>query len=241
MGIIIVTGPPAAGKSTYIYEHWQPGDIIIDYDLIANTLAGVEQSNHQHPQHVKAITKAARQAAIDAAIKHDGEHTVWIIHSTPSEKLIDTYKQHDATIITIDPGKDIVMKRCKAERSPEMLKVAATWYDKQPKPKRATTTQRGYDGAHKRRRKILLAQMVDGSPCEECGKPRYKDPTKNFDGFPLEADHPPGSAQKYADNKRANPAKRLIHKTCNARGGAWDKPIAKPKEEQPAETNWFAW
>ncbi|WP_420699622.1 AAA family ATPase [Corynebacterium glutamicum] len=238
--IHVVTGPPAAGKSTYIRTKWKQGDVLIDFDTIANELAGVEPANHTHPQHIKLITKATRQAAIDAAIKHAGDHTVWIIHSSPSDKLLDHYRTLGATIDVVDPGKDVVMKRCKAERPPEMLKIAAAWYSKQPKPKRASSTQRGYDSAHQRRRKVLLAQMVDGSPCEECGKPRYKEPTKNFDGFALEADHPPGSAQKYAENKRNNPAKRLIHKTCNARGGAWDRPVAKPGEK-PESGSWFAW
>ncbi|QRJ57471.1 AAA family ATPase [Corynebacterium macginleyi] len=72
MGIIVVTGPPAAGKTTYIREHKQHGDVIIDYDEIANALAGHDADNHEHESHIKAITKAARQAAIDKAIdKHD--------------------------------------------------------------------------------------------------------------------------------------------------------------------------
>lgn len=244
MALHIVTGPPSAGKSTHIRTKWQQGDVLIDFDTIANELAGVSPANHTHPQHIKQITKAARQAAIDAAIKHAGDHTVWIIHSSPSDKLLDHYRTLGAVIDVVDPGKEVVMKRCKAERPPEMLKIAAAWYSKQ-KPKKASSTQRGYDYAHQRRRKVLLAQMQDGSPCEECGKPRYKEPAKNFDGFALEADHPPGSAQKYAENKRNNPAKRLIHKTCNARGGAWDKLPAQTaghtKSKSLPPTNTFTW
>lgn len=103
---------------------------------------------------------------------------------------------------------------------------------------KASSTKRGYGYAHQRRRKALLAQHIDGSPCPECGKPRYRDASKNFDGHALEADHPPGQAQKYAKNKQSNLARRLLHKTCNARGGAWDKPIAKPT---PATSGKFVW
>lgn len=105
--------------------------------------------------------------------------------------------------------------------------------------KKSSSTQRGYDYAHQRRRKALLAQHIDGSPCPECGKPRWREATKNFDGFPLEADHPPGHAQKHAQNKRANPARRLLHKTCNARGGAWDKPITQ--KQPPTTAGAFIW
>ncbi len=36
----IINGPPAAGKTTFVREHAQHGDIIIDLDHIANALAG---------------------------------------------------------------------------------------------------------------------------------------------------------------------------------------------------------
>ena len=93
MTIHIVTGPPAAGKSTYIREHRKSGDITIDYDELANTLAGLEPANHEHETHIKSVTQKARQAAIDTALNtHDGTFNVWIIHSTPSPDLIAKYK-----------------------------------------------------------------------------------------------------------------------------------------------------
>lgn len=76
---------------------------------------------------------------------------------------------------------------------------------------------------------MLMVKHKDGSPCPECGKPMWKDPARNWDNQPLHADHPPGSAQKYAKNKRDNLPKRLLHGKCNQSGGAWDK--EKPKDK----------
>lgn len=240
--VVIVTGPPAAGKSTYIREHRKPGDVTIDYDEIANTLAGLQPANHEHQAHIKRVTKAARQAAIDAALgSKDGTHTVWIIHSTPSANLLDKYRAAGAEIITIDPGKTTVMARCKDQRPKHMLKVAATWYDKQNKGTK-TTTQRGYGHTHQKQRRKLLAQHKDGAPCPECGKPMYKTAAKNFDGAALEADHGPGNALKYADNKQATKATRLLHRTCNRSGGAWDKPRpARPVPKGQTKPGGFIW
>lgn len=115
------------------------------------------------------------------------------------------------------------MKRCKQERPKHMLKIAAAWYDKKTKTPK-TTTERGYGTQHQKQRRILLARHTDGTPCPECGKPMYKTAAKNFDGAALEADHGPGSALKYAENKQTTKATRLLHRTCNRSGGAWDRP-----------------
>ena len=40
--------------------------------------------------------------------------------------------------------------------------------------KKTTTTERGYDNRHKRNRERMLRQLTDGTPCEECGRPMYR-------------------------------------------------------------------
>ncbi len=127
MALFLVIGPPAAGKSTWVREHAKPGDITIDYDALACTLAVHGDDPHQHPDHVRAVTKAARQAAIDAALAITAAD-VYVIHSTPSPALLARYQQHGAQVITIDPGYDIVMARCKAERPWRIHQAAKRWY-----------------------------------------------------------------------------------------------------------------
>ena len=108
-----------------------------------------------------------------------------------------------------------------------------------------SSSERGYGALHKRHRRRLLALLEEGTPCPVCGMPMYLDPKKNFDEAPLEADHPPGHAQKYATNKRANPPRRLLHRRCNRSGGAWDKPpppnTPPGAEQTPTTTPPFTW
>lgn len=220
----IITGPPAAGKSTHIRTHRAPGDITIDFDELASTIAGLEPANHEHEQHIITITRATRKALIDAAIKHADEHDVWIIHSTPSPAAMDRYRELGAEITTIDPGKDTVMKRIKEQRPATMLKIAGRWYDQQHDEQRQrgrtsmtntkvkrTTKQRGYDNRHKRIRKRLIATMTPGTPCWWCGKPMYPEAEKNPDGRPLAADHVQAGGAG-----RNEAAGRLLHFTCNS-------------------------
>lgn len=84
------------------------------------------------------------------------------------------------------------------------------------RPNLASSTQRGYGVRHKRMRRLLLAQLVDGTPCPWCNKPLYKQPEKNFDGAPLEADHEK-DIKTYGTKHFAN---RLLHRRCNRQRGA---------------------
>lgn len=128
MTLYLVTGPPASGKSTWVREHAQHGDITIDYDALASALTPAGGAPHDHPVHVKAVTKAARQAAIDTALTLADEHDVYVIHSTPSARLVQHYLDHGAQVITIDPGEAVVLERCRQERPWRIGQAAKQWY-----------------------------------------------------------------------------------------------------------------
>ncbi len=129
--LYLITGPPAAGKSTWVKEHAQHGDITIDYDALASVLTPQGGKPHAWPPQVKAVTKAARQAAIDTAMTLARQHNVYLIHSSPGTTLLDRYRQAGARIITVDPGKAIVMARAKKERPWQMQQAIKEWYDQQ--------------------------------------------------------------------------------------------------------------
>ncbi|AQX70124.1 AAA family ATPase [Corynebacterium stationis] len=221
----VVIGPPAAGKSTFVKRHSKSGDIVIDFDLIANALSGRASDNHQHEQMTKTVATAARKAALAKAL--DKGATVWMIHSSPSASTLAEYEARPNTEVhVIDPGKDVVMSRCKSERPATMLKVAAAWYDqhaKQSKPARLlTTTERGLGWEHQKNRDGLMAVHVDGTPCWWCGKPMYREPALNHDGKSLAADH--GHARHYGGTK----ANQLLHFTCNSSRKQGDNDDKRP-------------
>lgn len=129
MALYVVIGPPAAGKSTWCRQHATAADIIVDYDRLASALTAADETGHDHTPAVKAVTKAARQAAIDTAIRHAREVDVFVIHSTPSDRLLATYRARGARVVTIDPGRDIVMARAKQQRPWWMQPVIKRWYE----------------------------------------------------------------------------------------------------------------
>ena len=97
MALIIVTGAPAAGKSTWVRTVANPGDIRFDGDHLTNTLTGKTPGKHNHDKQEKKISHAARQAGIREALKSSRSRDVYIIHSNLNSDTL----RHTATTIHV--------------------------------------------------------------------------------------------------------------------------------------------
>ncbi|MEV0691788.1 hypothetical protein [Streptomyces sp. NPDC050388] len=126
--LYVICGPPAGGKSSWIAARARPTDIVIDLDRIALALAGPDAPSWQHDPTLLKVAHRARFAAIDEAVKHRSTVDVYLIHTMPSPKALARYRRWDAEIVTVDPGKDIVMQRVRDMRDPGMTAVATRWY-----------------------------------------------------------------------------------------------------------------
>lgn len=139
--LYVVTGPPAAGKSSWIQSHATARDIIIDLDLITQALSGPGAPQWNQDPHQLRVAHRARHAAIDEALTLCDQVDVYLIHTMPSPKALARYKSHDARIVVVDPGRDIVMQRINAMRSTDMERVATRWYNARRKLPSASMPQ----------------------------------------------------------------------------------------------------
>lgn len=127
MALFLVTGPPAAGKTTWVKRNAQSGSITIDYDAIANSFK-TDAPGHEHPTHIRTVARSARRAAIDEAVRQSGERDVYIIHSMPSKTQLEKYKSLGASVVMVDPGRDVVAQRVSADRPEAMQRAVEQWY-----------------------------------------------------------------------------------------------------------------
>lgn len=136
--LFVVIGPPAAGKSTWVNERARPGDIVIDYDRIANALTSIHATPHGHKRPLASVAFHARETAITQALRYVKDHDVYVIHSVPKPSAIERYLKHEAEIVTIDPGRDVVEARCAAERPEDYMRGVKRWYGSGLRPRPAS-------------------------------------------------------------------------------------------------------
>lgn len=217
--VVLITGPPAAGKTTYAQSHAQPGDTILDQDEIG---------------------AARMRAALNQLSTTPG--TTWVIRCAPGP----TTRRHladqlGAEIMHLVDDERVITRRA-VERAALLGKptraaaaAVAKWYateraDNHPgvpqrrAPRSAgTTTQRGYGWAHQKARADAIRDMHDGDPCSRCGGPMYRAESRALD-----LDH--------RDDRTTY--RGLAHAYCNRKAG---QAVAVANRTTPTVINSRAW
>lgn len=127
--IHVVLGPPCSGKSTYVREHKKDGDIVVDFDRLAEALGNDEK--HAAPSPIKEVAFIARGAVIKEICKKDYE--AWIIHTKPTEFQRKLYDEAGAEYIEMDTDMQTCLERCEADNRPEGTADIIRQYFEAPK------------------------------------------------------------------------------------------------------------
>ena len=133
--IRVISGPPCAGKSTFVNDNCLPGDIVVDMDLIASALVVDDIEVHDYSQEVRRIARAARRSAVKEALQvgQVSRRNVWIVHTDPSPEWSRIYRSVNAHMTVVDPGRDVCLTRlAERPRAQHVLtkRVIDDWYAK---------------------------------------------------------------------------------------------------------------
>lgn len=121
--ITVVTGPPCSGKSTYVRNNAKPGDIVIDFDTMAQAFGS--PTPHDHSAATRHVTIMARRAAIAAALTVSVD--VWIVDCNISPDRMVAYRGRGARIVTLRVDAGELHRRAGAERPKLWHRLIDEW------------------------------------------------------------------------------------------------------------------
>jgi hypothetical protein len=120
--IHLITGPPGAGKTTRAHQLKNDGDLLIDYDQIAEALGATPHNS----DHIHEATNAARNAILRKLRRGEiNVGRVWLVSANPhAERILPHH-----TVELIDPGIDEVKRRAiLANRPGRFITLIDDWY-----------------------------------------------------------------------------------------------------------------
>ena len=132
--VYIVYGSPCSGKTSFVSEVAEHGDIILDINKLWSAIRADKCNEHDKPNELKQNVFALRDALIDMIKVRRGRwHNAYIIGGYPlqgeRERLAEIVSADK--LIFIDTPKDICLLRAETE---EMKNFVELWFDRYSPP-----------------------------------------------------------------------------------------------------------
>jgi hypothetical protein len=120
--VVVVTGPPGAGKTTWCRAQAKPTDTVIDLDECFREVCGTH-GHEADRQYLPAALRLRNKKLADLSAKPNG--TAYLIVGEPTAGKVKWWLDKlDAEHVLIDPGIDVCLRRVDGRRAEATMQ----WY-----------------------------------------------------------------------------------------------------------------
>ena len=104
--VYVVSGAPASGKTTYVRQHKQSGDLVFDLDHICAALGGTDELYEDHKPYLD-VALAIRDVVYDKIQCREGNwrNAYVITAQKDTSKIKQLVRELDAELVRIDTPK----------------------------------------------------------------------------------------------------------------------------------------
>ena len=134
IGVTIVWGAPASGKTTYVRKHKQPGDLVVDLDLIKQAISMADKT--EAGDNLLPIATKLRDQLYDIIAKREVEcEHIWVIAGLPQkeqrDQLMRKIKATDWKYCIADKQEciDRAMKDNERVDKEKQRQIITKWFD----------------------------------------------------------------------------------------------------------------
>lgn len=177
--VTLVVGAPCSGKTTWVAQRSQSGDIVVDWDRLAVD-AGSPRA-HDHAETYRTAATAARKQ-LEQQIADTPDVRAWVVRTLPNPfDRHGVMRRLRATALeVIDPGLEACLVRARIDgRDPEIDAAILKWYGyalgARCYDKPQSFEAKSSNPRHTAQWRIVRKMVLRGRPpCSICGRPmRY--------------------------------------------------------------------
>ena len=232
--VTLICGPPCAGKTTYAQTHAKPGDLIVDWDLIAQRLGSPTTHTHRRIYRQRADAEVRR---LCDEIKAGLHPTAWVIRSLPDPHQRQQWAASlGARVVLLDEPDHVLTQRARQRPNPSAVIEAIRYWRRtsrntpppthaqpaptprhppppSPPPRHPDLGRRG-----PRWRALRLQVGARHEPCCRCGQAiNYALTWPDPDAFTV--DHYPHALSTHPHLAEDPANLRAAHQRCNQAAG----------------------